>query len=157
MIPPQRSRQIDGVLKHRPRESGTNGGSEYRQGRSRTHHKYHFHGKNRRDSLARSPYLYHRLEFASTELNGQDKNQDKNGKSRLYHSIDWAHKGQEAGRVVYVTAFDDDRWDVAKGLIDVLPEFVDFYTNNEQSKAASKLWCEEESGATGPEGSDYTA
>ena len=56
-----------------------------------------------------------------------------------------ASKGPDAKSAVFITTYDDNRVDTAEGLIDILPEFLDYYTGTTEQEA-SKKWCEEPSG-----------
>ena len=53
--------------------------------------------------------------------------------SKLFHSIDWACSGRDAGRVVFFTAYKD-RADVAEKLIHVLPTFIAWSENKPELK-----------------------
>ena len=54
----------------------------------------------------------------------------------LIHTIDWAATGQDAGKRVYFTAYED-RIQIVEKIIGILPEFIRFHFNDETMTA----WC----------------
>ena len=48
--------------------------------------------------------------------------------TKLFHSVDWARSGRDAGKVVYFTAYKD-RAEIAEKLIHILPTFIAWSEN----------------------------
>lgn len=70
-------------------------------------------------------------------------------KSFLFHTVDWASRGKDKGRYVYLAYIDEGgREGTATSLVSILPEFIDHYANTKDDKRASMAWCTEPSGQT---------